>query len=183
MEDKDDFNDYDQFGGDGDDDIGDDDVGSEGDADGEGEGEPSEGDGQEAEGEGDAEAESDDEDEEGKAKKIALALDGAEGDEEEDDVTHYQSINDRLKRSTVASGTSRYITKYEKARVIGVRAKQLEDGAPALVDTTGMISVVAIAEKELAMGKCPLTVNRPDPNSNKVISVPVSQLIDVIPVI
>lgn len=188
MADKEDFDYDDQFGGaDGDEDIGDDvDDGegegsdAEGDGANDGEGEPSEGDdGQEVEGEGD------NEDEEGKAKRGALTLDGVEvegDDEEEDDVTHYQSINERLKRSTVASGTSKYITKYEKARVIGVRAKQLEDGAPALVDTTGMVSVVAIAEKELAKGKCPLTVNRPYPNG-KTISVPVSQLIDVIAMI
>lgn len=129
------------------------------------------------------------EDEDGRPVKTALPLDDITDDldvddvddadaEENDDVTLFRSVTAKLKHST--KGTSAYLTKYEKARIIGVRASQLERGAPSLVDTTGMISVAKIAEKELAQGLMPLTINRPYPNG-KIVVVPVSQLIDVIP--
>lgn len=57
-----------------------------------------------------------------------------------------------------------YLTKYEKARILGYRAEQISLGAPPLVDITGMTSALAIAELELAQGKIPLKIRRFYPN-------------------
>lgn len=53
------------------------------------------------------------------------------------------------------------LTKYERARVIGLRATQLSKGAIPMVDTTGLNDVVKIAEKELRENKIPLIIRRP----------------------
>lgn len=76
--------------------------------------------------------------------------------------------------------TTRFTTKAERAKIIGERIVQLEDGdSPANgVDVTGLTSPLEIAEKEFAAGKCPVTINRPisflDEISEKV---PLSDLI------
>lgn len=98
----------------------------------------------------------------------------------EDDVSFMKNVTEQLKHKDSRKNSSVYLTKYEKARVLGVRAAQLENGAPALVPTTGMVSVVEIAEAELAAGKLPLVILRPDLNG-KLHPFPVGQLIDVIP--
>ena len=41
-----------------------------------------------------------------------------------------------------------HITKYEKVRIIGERAKQISEGAPILVDYTGLTKALDIAVKE-----------------------------------
>jgi DNA-directed RNA polymerase subunit K/omega len=55
------------------------------------------------------------------------------------------------------------LTKYERARVLGVRAKQLEDGAEPFVDTVPekMIDSYHIAEYELKQKKLPFIIRRP----------------------
>ena len=42
-----------------------------------------------------------------------------------------------------------YMTKYEKARILGQRADQISKGAPPAVDCTGLYDSLSIAEKEL----------------------------------
>ena len=69
-----------------------------------------------------------------------------------------------------------FLTKYEKAAIIGVRAKQLEQGAPSTVDTTGLVDVIDIAEKELYANKCPFIIGRRYPN-DVIKKVKVSDLI------
>ena len=39
------------------------------------------------------------------------------------------------------------LTKYEKARIIGYRAKQLELGASPFVDTKGLVNTIDIVKK------------------------------------
>ena len=56
------------------------------------------------------------------------------------------------------------LTKFEKARVLGQRAKQLSTGAPPLVDITGLTSAIDIAEKELMNNKVPIIITRTYPN-------------------
>ena len=53
-----------------------------------------------------------------------------------------------------------FLTKYERARLIGVRAQQLSNGATALVDTTNLKDVVQIAEEELKQRVIPLIIRR-----------------------
>lgn len=53
-----------------------------------------------------------------------------------------------------------FLTKYEKTRIVGIRAQQLSRGAIALVDTYGLIRTIDIAEKELLERKLPLMIKR-----------------------
>ena len=56
--------------------------------------------------------------------------------------------------------TMRYMTKYEKARVLGTRALQISMNAPVLVDVAGETDPLKIAMKELNQRKVPITVRR-----------------------
>ncbi len=61
--------------------------------------------------------------------------------------------------------TTPIMTKYEKTRVLGQRAKQLNEGAPAFIkiDST-VIDGYLIAVKELEQKKTPFIIRRPLPN-------------------
>jgi DNA-directed RNA polymerase I, II, and III subunit RPABC2 len=58
-----------------------------------------------------------------------------------------------------------FMTKYEKTRILGQRAKQINEGAPPLIkiDTT-VIDGYLIAVKELEQKKTPFIIRRPLPN-------------------
>ena len=58
-----------------------------------------------------------------------------------------------------------FLTKYEKARILGERAKQIECGAVPFIKTDEkIIDSYAIAMKELEMKKIPFIIKRPLPN-------------------
>lgn len=98
-------------------------------------------------------------------------------DDEDDELSVNRSINETLRNSTLV-GTSRFLNKYERTRIIGERARQLMSGAPPTIDIGVMTDVIKIAEAELVAGRLPMTIYRPYPDSKAVV-VPVSQLIDV----
>jgi len=56
--------------------------------------------------------------------------------------------------------TTRYMTKYEKARVLGTRALQISMNAPVMVDTGTETDPLRIAAKELRERKIPLIIRR-----------------------
>ncbi|KAK9322431.1 DNA-directed RNA polymerase [Lipomyces orientalis] len=56
--------------------------------------------------------------------------------------------------------TTPYMTKYERARILGTRALQISMNAPVLVDLEGETDPLQIAMKELAQKKIPLIVRR-----------------------
>ncbi|MCJ1272432.1 DNA-directed RNA polymerases I II and III subunit RPABC2 [Puttea exsequens] len=56
--------------------------------------------------------------------------------------------------------TTPYMTKYERARVLGTRALQISMNAPVLVDLEGETDPLQIAIKELREKKVPLVVRR-----------------------
>ena len=56
--------------------------------------------------------------------------------------------------------TSKYITKYERARLIGTRALQISMGAPVKIDTNGETDPLKIATKELLERKIPIVIRR-----------------------
>ena len=60
--------------------------------------------------------------------------------------------------------TTPFMTKYEKARILGTRALQISMNAPVLVDTAGETDPLKIAEKELLEQVIPLIVRRYLPN-------------------
>ncbi|GAA5934378.1 hypothetical protein JCM21900_001801 [Sporobolomyces salmonicolor] len=56
--------------------------------------------------------------------------------------------------------TTPYMTKYERARILGTRALQISMNAPVLVPLEGESDPLQIAMKELAAKKIPLVVRR-----------------------
>lgn len=56
--------------------------------------------------------------------------------------------------------TTPFMTKYERARILGTRALQISMNAPVLVDIEGETDPLQIAMKELSAKKIPLVVRR-----------------------
>ncbi len=57
--------------------------------------------------------------------------------------------------------TTRYLTKYERARILGTRALQITKNAPILVDVEpGETDPLKIAERELQARKIPFIIRR-----------------------
>ncbi|KAM6498512.1 subunit common to RNA polymerase I [Amanita muscaria] len=56
--------------------------------------------------------------------------------------------------------TTPYLTKYERARVLGTRALQISMNAPVLVQLDGETDALQIAIKELSQRKIPLIIRR-----------------------
>ncbi len=70
-------------------------------------------------------------------------------------------LNDQELQGNVDRITPTFLTKYEKARVIGTRALQISKNAPVLVDLgKDDIDPILIAEKELAERKIPFIIRR-----------------------
>jgi DNA-directed RNA polymerase I, II, and III subunit RPABC2 len=62
--------------------------------------------------------------------------------------------------------TTRYMTKYEKARILGTRALQLSMNAPPMVEIRDETDPLKIAMLELKEGKVPIVVRRYLPNGS-----------------
>ncbi|XP_057441525.1 DNA-directed RNA polymerases II, IV and V subunit 6A [Lotus japonicus] len=56
--------------------------------------------------------------------------------------------------------TSKYMTKYERARILGTRALQISMNAPVMVELAGETDPLEIAMKELRERKIPFTIRR-----------------------
>lgn len=79
--------------------------------------------------------------------------------EQEDGVV----LNDEQFPSGIAASeriTTKYLTKYERARVLGTRALQISMNAPVMVDLDGETDPLRIAEKELRERKIPIIIRR-----------------------
>ncbi|KAJ7518306.1 hypothetical protein O6H91_21G063400 [Diphasiastrum complanatum] len=59
-----------------------------------------------------------------------------------------------------ARKTTKYMTKYERARVLGTRALQISMNAPVMVELEGETDPLEIAMKELRERKIPFTIRR-----------------------
>ena len=64
-----------------------------------------------------------------------------------------------------------YLTKYEKARVLGLRAEQLGRNAPILINSVQVqgLSDHEIAWQEVLAGRCPWIIARPLPNGTRLL--------------
>lgn len=62
--------------------------------------------------------------------------------------------------------TTPYLTKYERARVLGVRALQISMNAPIMVELEGETDPLEIAMKELRQNKIPLIIRRKLPDGS-----------------
>ena len=60
--------------------------------------------------------------------------------------------------------TMPYMTKYERARIIGARAFQIAMNAPVMIDVEKETDPLKIATKELRAGKVPFIIRRHLPN-------------------
>jgi DNA-directed RNA polymerase I, II, and III subunit RPABC2 len=56
--------------------------------------------------------------------------------------------------------TTRYLSKYEKARILGTRAMQIAEGAPVKTEKGNETDPLILAEEELAAGETPLLIRR-----------------------
>ena len=83
-----------------------------------------------------------------------------EKEEEEDDFKEtYETLIENKERQTIP-----FLTKYEKARVLGIRARQLSSGATPLVEVGNLELPKEIANKELIERKLTFIIRRPLPN-------------------
>jgi len=62
--------------------------------------------------------------------------------------------------------TTNYMTKYERARVLGTRALQISMNAPVMVDLAGETDPLKIAMKELRERKIPMIIRRYLPDNS-----------------
>merc|ERR1739840_51203 len=62
--------------------------------------------------------------------------------------------------------TAPYMTKYERARVLGTRALQIAMCAPVMVELEGETDPLQIAMKELKMRKIPIIIRRYMPDGS-----------------
>ncbi|MCQ2819318.1 MAG: DNA-directed RNA polymerase subunit K, partial [archaeon] len=94
----------------------------------------------------------------------------------EDEDGHNQGPNGPNPVAPEERITTEYLTKYEKARVLGARALQISRGAPVMIPLDpGVWDPFEIANKELRAGKIPFIIRRFLPN-NKYEDVKVSSL-------
>ncbi len=95
-------------------------------------------------------------------------------------VMERQSLNTGREKENVDMGIPagmRWLSKFEKARIIGARALQISMGAPVLVDMTKAPSgLFALAELELSSGALPMTVRRTLP-TGEFFDIPLSSLL------
>jgi len=76
----------------------------------------------------------------------------------EDFRTTYDNMKDKKRR------TIPFLTKYEKARIIGKRAMQISKGSIPLIDIGNLDNPIDIAKKELFERKIPYIIRRPLPD-------------------
>ena len=84
---------------------------------------------------------------------------------------HYKEVRKYVRIGSI------FLTRYEKARIVGARSLQLSFGAPLLVEKPqDMIDPIKIAMIELKSGILPLTIRREEPNG-EFQDIPISKLI------
>jgi DNA-directed RNA polymerase I, II, and III subunit RPABC2 len=68
------------------------------------------------------------------------------------------------------SAANPFLTSYERAKVIGLRAEQLTRGAPAFAPVSGArYDACAVAAAELDAGLLPFVISRPMPDGSSEI--------------
>ncbi|KAF3433024.1 hypothetical protein FNV43_RR24126 [Rhamnella rubrinervis] len=81
-------------------------------------------------------------------------IDELPGDAIETEEKEVQEPADRPRK------TSKFMTKYERARILGTRALQISMNAPVMVELEGETDPLEIAMKELRERKIPFTIRR-----------------------
>merc|ERR1712156_1089086 len=84
-------------------------------------------------------------------------LDAGEGEQEQIDILPADEVEGKKSSERV---TTPYMTKYERARVLGTRALQIAMCAPVMVELEGETDPLQIAQKELKQRKIPIIIRR-----------------------
>ncbi|XP_006650303.1 DNA-directed RNA polymerases II, IV and V subunit 6A-like [Oryza brachyantha] len=77
-----------------------------------------------------------------------------------DDVLGAEAEDKEQDKTQRPRKTSKYMTKYERARILGTRALQISMNAPVMVELEGETDPLEIAMKELRARKIPFTIRR-----------------------
>ena len=88
--------------------------------------------------------------------------------ENEAKLEDFRTTYDRMMDKNTQRRTIPFLTKYEKARIIGKRAMQISKGSPPLVEIGDLESPIDIAKKELMERKIPFIIRRPLPDGSYV---------------
>jgi len=86
--------------------------------------------------------------------------------ENEAKLEDFRTTYDRMMDKNTQRRTIPFLTKYEKARIIGKRAMQISIGSPPLVEIGDLESPIDIAKKELMERKIPFIIRRPLPDGS-----------------
>ncbi|CAL1687152.1 DNA-directed RNA polymerases I, II, and III subunit RPABC2 [Formica fusca] len=95
--------------------------------------------------------------------------DNIELEPQEDDGENIELLNANEATAGVQKSkriTTRYMTKYERARVLGTRALQIAMCAPVMVELEGETDPLQIAMKELKQRKIPIIIRRYLPDNS-----------------
>ena len=84
----------------------------------------------------------------------------------EDKITSYSDFYKNMVKESGNRKSIPFLTKFEKSRIIGIRAQQLSQNMPALVDISDCTTPIEIALKELKEGKLPFIIRREMPNGS-----------------
>ncbi|GAN07056.1 RNA polymerase Rpb6 [Mucor ambiguus] len=79
---------------------------------------------------------------------------------EQDNVMILEKGNEVVPTESKVKQTTPYMTRYERARILGTRALQISLNAPVMVELDGESDALVIAMKELREKKIPLIVRR-----------------------
>ncbi|KAK4516098.1 uncharacterized protein ATC70_011060 [Mucor velutinosus] len=79
---------------------------------------------------------------------------------EQDNVMILEKGNEVVSTESKVKQTTPYMTRYERARILGTRALQISLNAPVMVELDGESDALVIAMKELREKKVPLIVRR-----------------------
>lgn len=89
---------------------------------------------------------------------------GSEGDEMDAEIEEPENIEILPGSDAPVEASKRittpYLTKYERARVLGTRALQIAMCAPVMVELEGLTDPLRIAMKELKARKIPIIIRR-----------------------
>jgi DNA-directed RNA polymerases I, II, and III subunit RPABC2 len=96
---------------------------------------------------------------------------GSDRDEEyeenqDDTIVADGPVSDGARKRDISERvTTAYLTKYERARILGTRALQISMNAPVLVNLEGETDPLTIAQKELRERVIPLIIRRTLPDN------------------
>lgn len=88
--------------------------------------------------------------------------DDFDGDDQKFNILTYDDVKTNIEKKE--KKTVPYLTKFEKAKIIGLRLQQLAYNAEPKVDTTNLSDINEIVKEELKQKKLPFIIRRGLPN-------------------